>query len=92
MNRKLKTSSFRSPWGFNTNSRGWSETEPVVTEHPTNPNPVGVEQLFDGKTGIVYSTPTGSIKTIAFPNHGFRFTSPAAILIMTPPGLGGVHG
>ncbi|MDH4201887.1 MAG: hypothetical protein OEV87_03250 [Phycisphaerae bacterium] len=95
MNCDLKAASFRSPWGFNTNSRGCSPdgigTEPVVTRHPNHPNPAGVEQAFDDKSGAIYSTPTGSVKTTTFSNHGFRPVgpSPAAIIMMTPMGSGG---
>ena len=90
----------RSPWGFNNNSRGCSAAEPVVRKNPNHPNPAGVEQGSSGfqpeSEGLQYkhettavlknSTPTGSVKTAAFPNHGFRFTSPAAIIVMTPMG------
>ena len=86
MNCDLKAPSFRSPWGFNKNSRGCSEAEPVVCRHTNNPNPAGVEQLSDNKTCIVHSTHTGSAKTATLSNHGFRFSPPAAIIVMTPMG------
>jgi len=87
MNRDLKASSFRSPLGFSNGSRGWRpEAGGRGARVPQNLNPTGVEQLLDSKTGIVYSTPTGSIKSATIPNHGFRFTSPAAIIVMTPMG------
>jgi hypothetical protein len=76
----------RSPWGFNNNSRGCSEAEPVVTSRPHTPNPAGVEQPSQNKAGGIYSTPTGSVKTTPSANHGFRFTPPAAIIVMTPMG------
>lgn len=84
----------RSPRGFNNNSRGCSPafigTEPVVMSCPHAPNPAGVEQLSDDKTGIVYSTLTGSAQILTSLNHGFGFTSPAAILITTL--IGSVKG
>ena len=82
-----KKSFRKSPWGFHINSRGCSPdsfgTEPVVRSRP---NPTGVEQFSEYKTGIIYSTPTGSLETTLSANHGFRFTSPAAIIVMTPMG------
>ncbi len=46
MNRALKTTSFRSPWGFNNNSRGCSAAEPVVRRRPNNPNPATMLQVL----------------------------------------------
>lgn len=88
MNYDSNGSFRRSPWGFNNNSRGCSTAEPVVRSHPNTPNPKGLEQLSQNKTGGIYSTPTGSVKSSTSANHGFRSTPPAAIILMTPMGSG----
>jgi hypothetical protein len=101
MNRVFRKSVFQALRASITIAAGAGQRpEPVVRKHHKNPNPVGVEQGSSGilpeSEGLQYrhdtpiplpnSTPTGSMKILTPLNHGFRFTSPAAIIVMTPPG------
>jgi hypothetical protein len=75
MNRDLKAASFRSPWGFNTNSRGCSPhgigTEPVVWGHKNINRPCrgrkGSSGILPESEGVQYKQDTPVVLTYSTP-------------------------